>query len=527
MSIPDPADSPDPPSATARLTIVMRVVALLGSVVSVSSLWLSERSRVVDDLQLAAEATARPGETLALRAFYLRDVEAPAGPTLEQADVRVRLLDAAGRQIARTSLRRARDGQTMEGELQIPAAARGDLRLAARTQLAERAELTVVRALTVFPEAPLLAPRFREAAPLQQLSLGSLRPTDGAERAEGAEGALKLSPRVPGGACIPEQVCRLLVWVGEPAAQITLRHDAAISAPPPEPASETTGLVALALTVHGPEAVLVLEARRAGQLVAERTVRLPVALGQAQLELGSSLLTADQPLTASVVLPPGRAHGIVDAFRGGRWSATRAFVAAEAHSLALPALGPGLVLLQAHTDKFAGEGAAARVVYVRRPSEGVPQALRQIAARARDDGLSDELTDGWSSELPAAALVDGQRSAAFLLAAFELQRTPLPRAVSGRPRELHRLSRAQTGLRFGVGAVLVLSALVVGLTLMRRGLRAQHEADAILNEGERETGQERNRAADSSVVFVVSLVLVVCLAFLAAALLIVAKPLWF
>jgi hypothetical protein len=522
LSIPDPADSPDNKPALSRLKIAMRVVALFAAIVSVGSLWLSERARVVDDLQLSAEAAARPGESLALRAFYLRDVDAPAGPELQQTDVFVRLLDAQQRQIAETSLMPAADGETMEGALQVPAAEAGTLLIEARAQLAQRAALKVVRPLAVQPDAPLLAPRFREAQPLQQLSVGTLRMIAGG-------GDLSLSPRIVGGTCIPELPCTVLVWMGGAGAQLRVRGGAAITAKPPEPAGETAGLVAAVLTVHGPEAVLTLEAWRAGQLLVERTLRLPVALGETQLTLSRALLASDEPAVLAASLPPGRSHAILDVFPGGRWTRSHAFDSNEAERLRLPegSLRPGLVRFQVHTDKFAGEGAATRLAYVRRPSESLGDALLQLLREAHAADLSDPLTDGWLAELPEALLRDSQRAASYMLAAFELQRTPLPRAVSGRPRELQRLSRAQTGLRFGVGAVLTLSALVVGMTLMRRGLSAQREAEAILDEGERESGSERNRAEHSSVAFVVSLVLVVSLAFLAAALLIIAKPLWF
>jgi hypothetical protein len=134
----------------------------------------------------------------------------------------------------------------------------------------------------------------------------------------------------------------------------------------------------------------------------------------------------------------------------------------------------------------------------------------------------------WATQLPAAVRAEPQLAAAFLLAELEQLRVPLPRATSGRPRQLSRLSRAQTALRFGVGALLALSALVVGMTLMRRGLRADAEARAILDEAEREAGvAEEVREPRPGTLFVVWLVLLVALAFLAGALLIVAKPLWF
>jgi hypothetical protein len=87
--------------------------------------------------------------------------------------------------------------------------------------------------------------------------------------------------------------------------------------------------------------------------------------------------------------------------------------------------------------------------------------------------------------------------------------------------------------------MLTLSALVVGLTLMRRGFSAEAEARAILEEAEleargsesdqddEEAGEARNNGPSYGVLVVVCTGLAVGLAFVLAALLIVAKPLWF
>jgi hypothetical protein len=536
--------------------VVLRSVAAIAAIVSVSSLWISERARVLDDLQLSAEATARPGEQLALRAFYLRDVDAARGPSLAATPVSVKLLDPRGRETAQVQLQRAHGDPSLEGSIRIPSQARGGWLLEARAAPPGRAALVARRGLEVFAEAPRLVPRPRQASPLQQHALGALRPLTAA-----GEG-LSLLPRVLGGACAPEQVCRALVWVGEPGARVALRHDGAVRTEgAPRPEHETAGFAELALRVHGPEAVVTLEARKGEALVAERSWRLPVALGEANLSIAQTLIEPRRPVELAVRLPPGRSHGIVDAFLQGRWGATLAFAQrGEVAVLSLPAhwFSSGLVRLQAHADRFSGEGAGTRLVYVRAPGETLERALQQLASAvqaqaplsAPEAGAGDtgEARAGapergptasgerdpraWATQLPAAVRAEPQLAAAFLLAELEQLRVPLPRASSGRPRELSRLSRAQTALRFGVGALLALSALVVGMTLMRSGLRADAEARAILDEAEREAGvaEELRGPRDEprpGTLFVVWLVLLVALAFLAGALLIVAKPLWF
>jgi hypothetical protein len=329
-----------------------------------------------------------------------------------------------------------------------------------------------------------------------------------------------------------------LVWLGGRAA-LHVRHDAAVELVTIAPDTESEGFVVLSLRVLGPEATLVLEATREGRPIAERSVRLPVALGEAQLTLPRSLLAGPSELALSVVLPPGRKQGIVDLFAAGRWSATQAFVEspASAHQPSEPNdqperpvfvpptwLSPGLVRIQAHADRFAGEGAGARMVYLRAPAESAAQALQQIGRALRAAGF-ETLPLGAADQLRPGA--NAELTAEFLLSQLETLRVPLPRAVSGRPPELARLSRAQSALRFGVGGMLTLSALVVGWGLLRRGFSAEAEARAILEEAAEETGEARNNEPHSGVLVVVCLGLAVSLAFVLAALLIVAKPLWF
>jgi hypothetical protein len=73
--------------------------------------------------------------------------------------------------------------------------------------------------------------------------------------------------------------------------------------------------------------------------------------------------------------------------------------------------------------------------------------------------------------------------------------------------------------------MLVLAALIVGASLMQRGLSAADEASAILEQARATEGGASDRLGAR--VRVILLVLAVGLAFLAGALLIVAKPLWF
>ena len=99
--------------------------------------------------------------------------------------------------------------------------------------------------------------------------------------------------------------------------------------------------------------------------------------------------------------------------------------------------------------------------------------------------------------------------------------------MSERPLQQARLSARRTSLRFLVGGVLVFAAVLVAATMMRRGLSAAGQARAILERAAEAGGSPSPDPGTAGRFGVVLLVLAVVLAFLAGALLIVAKPLWF
>jgi hypothetical protein len=137
-------------------------------------------------------------------------------------------------------------------------------------------------------------------------------------------------------------------------------------------------------------------------------------------------------------------------------------------------------------------------------------------------------------ELPAFAAAEPQQSAAFLLASLEELRMPVPLAASGRPAQLQRLAHTRALFRFGVAGALALSAFVIALSIARRGLLATDQAQAILElarsdaaeQGE-QGGVDSGYELFSARLRVLLLALAVASAFLAGALLIAAKPLWF
>jgi hypothetical protein len=503
-----------------RFHLVLRVLALLASAASLVALWMGERRQAHDDLQLVVESAARPGEVLALRALLLRHVDAPEGPALAQAPVEVRLLDGAERELARTQLLPSAF-ESMEGALAVPANVRGRLYVEARVAGSDPA-LSCRRILDVAPSQPAAAPVDRIAGRLQQLVLGRVY------RVAGAMPPTPFAPRVVGGSCAPEEPCRLLVWVGEPAASIRARANPAVdvlSAPQPE--TETVGLVLLELRLHGAEAEVTLEARRSGEVVAERALRLPVALGEPGLALAKPFLDSAERPMLTLSAPPGRSALIVDGYANQRWTFTRTFDAgAPLSALTLsdmPSLS-GIFRIQARADLFSADTASTRVGYARAPSESEQTALANMVHATGE--LRDEASAHLDANALALATQDIQRWTSFLLAPLELARMRVPIAASGRARAMARLSHARTFLRFGVGAMLVLGALIVGGTLLRRGLDAAQEADKIMDDAL--DVRERTKGAHlRERIRIVLWVLAVGMAFVAAALLIVAKPLWF
>lgn len=517
----EPAEGDGPRVPWGRLAL--RTIALLAAASSLVALWSGERARIADDLQLFAEPRARPGEDLALRALWLRDVDAPEGPSLGTAPVRVRLLDRQGRELARTTLTSA-VLEGMEGDLRVPDVSRGEVHLEAELEDGTGSTLSVARKLYVAADVPAPAPVARLAGPLQHFVVGRVVTVGTGQPPH------PFLPRVVGGSCMPEQICRVLVWVGEPAASIELGVSAsATPVAPPDPATETTGLVSLSLRVHGAEAEITLRALRGGQAVAERPLRLPVALGETGLSSDMSLVPAGSQARLTLTPPPGREHVIVDTFVSGRWArSTTVKSATQARGVPV-VFSPqvtGLVRVQGRSDRYTGEGAGARVLYIQRPGEGVAQALSRIAAAARQAGLADPARPDVEAALPPQARDDAQRWAAFLLAPFELSRMAIPLAVGGRPRQLSRIAHRRTLVRYGVAAMLVCCALVFGVTVVRRGWAATDEAGALLHEASLGTGLSPVRRRGDRL-WVLMWVALVCMAFLAAALMIVAKPLWF
>ena len=98
-----------------RMRRMVRVLAVLAALSSLVALWSAQRLRLDHDLQLIAEAVARPGETLAVRALLFEHVDAAQGPSLALAPVALRLVDPDGRVVTETVLEPREATGGMEG----------------------------------------------------------------------------------------------------------------------------------------------------------------------------------------------------------------------------------------------------------------------------------------------------------------------------------------------------------------------------------------------------------------------------
>jgi hypothetical protein len=506
--------------AAAPVAAWQRVLLVALVVTALTALFRIETSHISDDLLLTAPEETRAGLPLPVRVHVLRGVEAPSGPALATADVYVRLSTASGRIL---------DGAHVSGDprlglrgvLQVPADAAGSLRIDAwecegpanGASGPPRGAMGVARLVTIVTDvSPALRPR--SALPLQQESLGPVRP------AERALAPSPFEPRVLGGVCVPEEECELAVWVGEPAAQITLSPGLGVETIADFPVLSGDGVQLAKLRVHGPEAELSLHAMRDGQRVASRAIRLPVALGRAKVgPPARTEVDGQTQLEADVVLPPGRIQGIGDVFLDGAWIASADLLGARQRwRIVLPRGRRGLVRLQVRTDAFEEEAAASRLILADSGPSTDPSSYAAAVRQGRGDGLPEGVSAAWP---PASEPALAQQ---FLWASAEESALVLPRPVHARPAMVEHLVQGQLWVRWAVAAALLGGALVAGLALAGRGFAAMGQAEAVfLEAGRGQTPRARRSARLEVLVWAFG----IGLAFVAAALLILAKPLWF
>ncbi|MBJ72805.1 MAG: hypothetical protein CMN31_15960 [Sandaracinus sp.] len=204
--------APQPPRDLLIRVLIPAAVALIFIAVLVS-----ERGSATRDLQLLAPVRAAPGQPLPLRA-YLFDLREEIPRALAEP-VALRLEDEGGTVLAETRLEPVGEPPRMEGVILLPEeAGLGTHRLVAHAHVGER-EVRVARRLEVeaAPAAP--ARRGRLQTDLQRWAL---------EEVSGVAPPSELDARVVGGDCSIPVACELLVWVGEPAAGVSIGESAAV-----------------------------------------------------------------------------------------------------------------------------------------------------------------------------------------------------------------------------------------------------------------------------------------------------------
>lgn len=473
---------------------VIAIGAPAAAALTLSLLVLSSQRELDAELQLEADEHATAGVPLPVRARLYAGLSRIEGPSLQAAPCRVELL-AEDRSVLATSWLRPGLGPSLEGAIAIPASLRGRARLRASAALGEQRVSAELELRVGGDRAAPIMPLPRRLPALQRLALGPLR-------AAGAAAPRALRPRIRGGACVPEQPCELLVHVGEPAAALQLR--ATPSATPDaaslQPSRLTSGVVALQVVVHGPEAVTELVATRQGAEVASRSLRLAVVLGSARALASSSLWRAGE--RARVALAgAGSSSCIVDAYGSDGRLQHSATLRDCAQPSELPfALGPGVSRLQLRSDPFGSDSAAVVTLYARPEGQSPADELATLAVSSLAIDGGDELARVLRADPSAASLEHAPPSAltaSYLLAIHDEGLYATPSAVSSLPlAELELASRREGHRKLGL-LVLALCALALAALVAERGLRSSAEARAVLAAAGSDAAAQRRQRARS------------------------------
>lgn len=473
LSIPEQQSVMASSSSSRIADLMIRVLIPAIVAVLLIVLLLGEGGGANQDLQLLAPYQAAPGSTIGVRSLVLTGVRSPEltpAPLSSEADIT--LESEAGDVLARGELHIAPVGGA-EGELTVPAdAPLGDYFLVARAQLSEEERLLVRRHFTVVAEPEPSETRGHLARPTQRWELRAI------EAVGAAPVPSVFEARVVGGTCVPEQVCEIAVWVGEPAASISVAASMGIE-PVGDGSPETSGLARIAVTIRAAEAIVTLEARRGGELVAQRAMQLPIAMGGVSLSVEPSGLAPSTPrLTAHHL--DGDVAVVVDGYHEGIWLRSRSLAAEEAGQGApVPfELAPGLWRLTAHEEPLSASRAASHLVFVPDAGEEASAAVRRLAAHPEIARSGDPLAAGIAAGGPLPGSPDDV--ATFLLTLPELDEVPLPLWSSGITQANLGVDAAQGTRSWVIFALIVLGGLLVSVIVLRRGLVASEEARRLM-----------------------------------------------
>jgi hypothetical protein len=470
--------------ACAALALVLVMIAGVGD--------------LADDLQIFVAPELPSGAThlpvRALRYGHLLDVE---GPALSDEAVTLELATAHERLVGR--LEPARKLHDLEANLPLPASQAGDWLRERAYAAGGTPDIEATAHVQIRAELRDVIPEGRALRALQQFSAGAIQPEPAAVAPDA------LSVRVRGGACVPEQRCTIAVLVGSPRASLQVQPNSAVT---PEPAAargsaETDGVVLLDIATHGPEAELWLHATRAGQRVARRAVRLPVAMGA--LSVVANQLVVARAAQLRVHSPAASGGCIVDAFQAGHWRQTGSLAECAKPSRLPFDLGPGLWRLQLRRDAFSADTAGVISVYVR----GGTESEAQIAAAWARAAAQLEPDDRFVKRCKAEPESCGDApSLQYLAATSELGLLSLPPPVTGYAARVERARQQAARMRWLALAALCLGAIGLALSVGRSGVSAGVRVSQLFADDPRAAARLRLRSMLLTAASALSLLLV-------------------
>ena len=429
-----------------------------------------------DDLHLFVPMTLSAADvSVPLRALHYARLREPEGPVLLRDAIDVRIERSDARVIASGRLEPSRGSlPDLEANLALrePLVAGEDLRVIAEAQQLER-PLSVRASVRVLARTEGVLPEGRPLRGLQQFSAGPVEPELGALPPS------SVSVQVSGGACVPEQRCHLLVHIGTPAAALRVLPNSTLTPATLRPSAETSMVVEVDVTTHGPEAELWLALERSGQRVARRNVRLPIAMAALNVEWNHAELLAGA-LPLKVHSPAADGGCIVDAFRDGAWRATGSIAdCAQPHALPLT-LTPGLWRLQLRRDPLSMQTAGVAVIALSRPApdpQAQADALAVLLAAARRSAPEDPLARACSDQPEACGSAAAQR---YLAALLETGLVPLPTARTGFADSVARVRAQRARMRTIALIALLLGGTGLALSIGHSGVRAGQRVSLLL-----------------------------------------------
>jgi hypothetical protein len=329
----------------------------------------------------------------------------------------------------------------------------------------------------------------------QQFAPGPIQAEPGAI----APDALAVSVR--GGACVPEQPCKLAVSVGSPKASLHVQSNSTLTASTSAARAsvETDGVVVLDVTTHGPEAELWLIAERAGQRVARRAVRLPIAMAAMSAEPSVRVMASSHEL---LLHSPAASGGcIIDAFQDGRWRETGSLAECGRPSRLPFELAPGLWRLQLRRDAFSEQTAGVATVYVQgggAPATAFARAAQQLTP---DDRFVRAC-------LAAPQLCSDPNAIEYLAASADIGLLALPRPVTSYAARLEHAREQATRMRWLALVALGLGATGLALSVGRSGVSAGVRVSLLFLDDPRAARRARIRSVLLTTASALSLLMV-------------------